>query len=252
MESTSATSCWPRRGAIGASSQCNRGYDDQFAEVAALAGAWQATIWSETNGSRRACYRAAREAGHPCAGESQFSTQRDKEAAYSRLNMMLETRSIVLPDDPELLRQLGGVSASLTPSGGMHIEARLEPIHDDLPDALTLAVSRFPAQLPVVPAAPIPDGVTWAETTGQVKVPVPFVTLRPEHAWDSMYGGVWRCAECHAPVPAYREAYTTSGCTGSNPELAGTRPPAPDAPPRSALGVEPAAAVPAGNSYART
>ncbi len=175
--------------------------------------------------ARRPRDSAPAKADYRAAVKGQFSNQRDKEAAYARLNMLLEQRAIVLPNDGELLRQLGGVAATLTPSGGMRIEARLESIHDDLPDALSLGVSKLPAQLPEVPTAPVPEGTEWAETPAGVRVPLTFTTLRPEHAWDQIYGGIWNCPDCHVPVGAYRETCTTPACTGTNPD-----PPAPKAP----------------------
>jgi hypothetical protein len=56
------------------------------------------------------------------------------------------------------------------------------------------------------------------ETPGGVRVPVPFVTLRPEAAYDVIYGGVWHCPECLAPIGTYRETCTTAGCQGRNPD----------------------------------
>jgi hypothetical protein len=202
-----------------------REYDGQFAEVASLAECWQSVIWSEENGPGGPATELLARQVTTAPVRGSWSGQRDKEAAYAKLNMLLEQRAIVLPNELELLRQLGGVSASPTMSGGIRIEARLESIHDDLPDALSLAVAHLPAQLPPVPERPVPEGVSWAETTGGVKVPVPFVTLRPEASYADYCGGMWRCPVCPASVPAYRRECTTPGCTGTNPDYDPAAPP---------------------------
>lgn len=195
-----------------------REYDAQFAEVDDLASRWQLTIWSETNGPGGPATELLAKQVTRAPVKGQFSSQRDKEQAYQRLNLLLEQRAIVLPNDAELLRQLGGVSASLTPSGGMHIEARLESIHDDLPDALTLAVSKLPAQLPPVPEAPALGALAWTETPAGVKVPVPFVTLRPEHSYETVNGQLRACGTCGFKV---RAASPECGyCHEPNPDYA--------------------------------
>lgn len=194
-----------------------REYVAQFEEIADLASRWDAVIWSETNGpGGPATELLARQVTRsPVKGV--YSGQRDKEQAYQRLNMMLERRDIVLPEDPELLRELGGVQAEATSGGGVRIAARTESVHDDLPDALTLALSKLPAQLASVPAADVPPGTGWCQTPAGVRVPVPFVTLRAEEAWDAVNGPLWYCPACRAPVPGYKETCTQPGCQGTNP-----------------------------------
>ena len=72
----------------------------------------------------------------------------------------------------------------------------------------------LPDNLAQVPAADVPDGVTWAETAAGVKIPVPLTTLRPEAAYDVIYGGLWHCPVCRYPVPARRETCSQQGCAG--------------------------------------
>ena len=75
------------------------------------------------------------------------STQKSKEDAYGRTLMLLERRQLILPADPELLRQLGGIVAKPTERGGLSIGAQVASVHDDLADALTLAVSAVPVHV---------------------------------------------------------------------------------------------------------
>jgi hypothetical protein len=99
------------------------------------------------------------------------SSQRSKEDYYSRLRALLSDRRIVLPDSLELTRQLAGITYSASPSGGIHISAADESTHDDLADALTLALSAVPVD--VVggePPAEIPE-VEWIETEASVLIP---------------------------------------------------------------------------------
>jgi len=53
-------------------------------------------------------------------------SQRSKETSYGRLGALLAERAIVQPRHEELIRQVGGISARPTPSGGLRIGARLE------------------------------------------------------------------------------------------------------------------------------
>lgn len=120
-----------------------RDWDSQFAEVASIAGSWTATIRSETNGPGQPATELLRK--HTRAPVTAvYSSQRDKADAYARL-------AILIPNHGELLKQLGGIVAKPTPGGGFRIEARTESIHDDLPDALAMAVAGLPAQLADVP-----------------------------------------------------------------------------------------------------
>lgn len=223
-----------------------REYDAQFAEIGELAARWSLAIWSETNGPGGPATELLAKQVTRCPVRGAFSTLKDKEQAYQRLNLMLERREIVIPDDGELLRQMGGVSASLTPSGGMHIEARLESIHDDLPDALALAVSKLPAQLPEVAAMPVPCGVMWTETPAQVKIPVPFATLRPEASYGEINGALTTCGNCRGP---YRAVLARCcHCQAPNP----AHEPRPEPAPVPAAAVTATADVPAPNWWSQT
>jgi len=99
------------------------------------------------------------------------SSQRSKEDAYSRLRALLSDRRLVLPDNVELLRQLQGLTYSPSPSGGLTIEAGDPNVHDDLADALSLAVSAVPHQAKGGEPANESAGVEFVETAGGIRVP---------------------------------------------------------------------------------
>jgi hypothetical protein len=157
-----------------------RPYGAQVAEVAALAGSWRlVAVHSETNGvgafptEELTRLLRARATVTPVA-----SSQASKENGYGRLATMLSRREIVLPAHEELIRQLGGVTATPTPSGGLRIAAVTEAVHDDLPDAAVLAVTGLPSPLLQMAATDPPADVRWVETPEGVRVPVPVRTRR--------------------------------------------------------------------------
>ena len=219
-----------------------RSYALQVAEWETLGQSWQLTVYSETTGvgafpSEQLAQKMPRSRviGVP-------ATQRGKEDAYGRVAALLSERSLVLPDHEELLRQMGGVSAAATPGGGLKIGARLESIHDDLPDALSLAVGNLPRHLADVPRRAAPDGIRWAETPAGLMVPVPFGLLAAEASWLGVNGPVTRCPSCSLCYPAYKEA--CQFCGAANPE-----PPAAKVHVITTLGPSDEAAVPAGNYW---
>jgi len=99
------------------------------------------------------------------------SSQRSKEDAYSRLRALLMDRRIVLPDEVELLRQLQGLAVSPTQSGGLSIEASDPNVHDDLADALSLAVSAIRHDTKGGAPSLEPEGGEWLTTSGGLQVP---------------------------------------------------------------------------------
>lgn len=149
-----------------------RPYADQVAEVVSVAR-WLRLrrLASETNGV--GAYPTedvtTRLRGRGVLVEAVATSQRSKEDAYGRVRALLSAGRLVLPDDPELLRQLGGIVGSATPAGGLSIAAASPALHDDLPDALSLAAARLDlrAQREVEP----PEGVEWLETGSGVRVP---------------------------------------------------------------------------------
>jgi hypothetical protein len=100
------------------------------------------------------------------------TSQQSKEDAYGRLRALLAQRRIVLPNEPELHRQLLGLRAKPTASGGLTIEAATRSVHDDYTDALSLAVSAIDPEDLYRRAAPEPEGVEWVETPAGIEVPL--------------------------------------------------------------------------------
>jgi hypothetical protein len=99
------------------------------------------------------------------------TSQRSKEDAYARLRALMMDGRIVLPDHLELLRQLQGLSYSPTQAGGLSIEASDPNVHDDLADALSLAVSAIRHDTKGGQATPEPADVEWLTTPSGVRVP---------------------------------------------------------------------------------
>ena len=135
-------------------------YGLQVEEVVRVAKCWRCTaITSETNGVGSF---PSEELGRLLPGKVKpvASSSKSKEDLYGRLAALLATRGLVLPQDPELLRQLGGLVARGTPSGNLRIEAASESTHDDLPDALSLALAGIPQRLTAVPLSDVPDDDT--------------------------------------------------------------------------------------------
>lgn len=103
--------------------------------------------------------------------EAVHTSQRSKEDAYGRVRTLLAQRLLVLPDDPELLRQLRGMRQEPTPNGGLTIEAGNPAVHDDLADALSLAIAAAPPDLAPGEVTPEPPEIEWLRTPGGVLVP---------------------------------------------------------------------------------
>ena len=105
--------------------------------------------------------------------ESVTTTQRTKELAFSRLQGFLSGRQFVLPDHPQLLRELSALEATPTENGGVRIAG--EGGHPgDLAMALSLAalglhddvtVGRTtPTRPGTVPVTATPSGLFVPET----------------------------------------------------------------------------------------
>lgn len=165
-----------------------RVYGSQVAEVTRLTELWDLTVRTETNGvGAYPSEELARRLGGRIRVAPSATTQHSKEDAYGRLRVLLAERSLVLPAHAELLRQLGGITATPTPAGGLRIAARVQSLHDDLPDALVLAVAGIPRELATVPKREVPDNMLWVETPDGVRVPLPVRTVRAELDWGAAY-----------------------------------------------------------------
>ena len=221
-----------------------RPYGQQVARVGELAGGWALDgVFSETNGVGAAPTEDLRQRYPQLRVVPVSTTLPSKENAYGRVQVLLQERRAVLPNLPELLRQLGGVSADPTPSGGLRIAARVESLHDDLPDAVSLAVAGLPRELGTVPLRDVPDGQQWTETPGGVRVPVPVQTTEPGGSWYAAYQRVL----CRGCGQVYSES--EDACPGCEAANTARRPPAGSAPGGAAGGAA-AGDVPVPNSYA--
>jgi hypothetical protein len=165
-----------------------RPYGNQVAEVEALTKLWQLVVRTETNGvGAYPSEELNRRLGGRVRVSPSATTQKSKEDAYGRLRVLLAQRAIVLPQHDELLRQLGGITATPTSSGGLRIAARVQSLHDDLPDALVLATTGLPQDLAKVPIREAAEDMEWAETPSGVRVPLPVRTIRAELDWGEAY-----------------------------------------------------------------
>lgn len=95
--------------------------------------------------------------------EPVMTTQRTKELAFSRLQGFLSARQLVLPEHPQLLRELSALEVTPTENGGVRIAG--EGGHPgDLAMALSLAALGLDDDLTVGPTTPRRPG-PWPGTT---------------------------------------------------------------------------------------
>ena len=193
-----------------------RTYAAQVDEIETLAGLWDLTVFSETVGVGQAPTETLTTRLVRTRVVDISTSQAIKEDNYGRVATLLSERSLVLPNHPEMLRQLGGVAATPTPLGRLRIGARTEALHDDIPDAVTIAVGMLPRQLANPKRRDMPEHQQWLETRGGIRVPVPVGTARPDVSWFNANADVIRCGCGHARL-------ATGRCQGCG-EGAGTSP----------------------------
>ena len=181
-----------------------RPYAAQVEEIEHLAGTWDLTVYSETVGVGQAPTETLTARLMRTRVVEVSTSQAIKEDNFGRVATLLSERCLVLPDHPEMLRQLGGVAATPTPLGRLRIGARTESVHDDLPDALSLAVGMLPRQLASPKRRDMPEYQQWLETPGGIRVPVPVMTARPDVSWFNANADVVRCTCGHARLAAGR------------------------------------------------
>jgi Terminase large subunit, T4likevirus-type, N-terminal len=174
-----------------------RPYSAQVAEIEALSGLWDLTVFSETVGVGQSPTETLTERLTRSRVAPVNVSQATKEDDYGRVATLLAERALVLPDHPELLRQLAGVSAKPTPLGRLRIQARTESTHDDLPDALALACGHLPRRLATPRARAVPAGWLWVETPAGTRVPIPVATTRPDISWFAANADLVVCKHCH-------------------------------------------------------
>jgi hypothetical protein len=198
-----------------------RPYAAQVAHIELLAALWDLTVYSETVGVGQAPTETLTARLLRTRVVDVSTSQVIKEDNYGRMATLLSERCLVLPDHPEMLRQLGGVAATPTPLGRLRIGARTESLHDDLPDALSLAIGMLPRQLANPKRRDVPEHQQWTETTGGIRVPVPVGTTRPDVSWFNANADVVRCSCGHARLAGGRCA----GCGESGgPSQTASRP----------------------------
>jgi hypothetical protein len=103
-----------------------------------------AVLSSETNGvgagGSQELRRLLGEQRRPPKGWNGVHTTNEiKTAAYGAVLQLLEREQLVLPRDPDLLRQLAGLRFEQGARGFTRIEAEDVAVHDDVSDALALA-----------------------------------------------------------------------------------------------------------------
>ena len=183
-------------------------YDSQVARIKALSASWDMEIRSETNGvGAYPTEKLTLELGGWTRVIPQGASLRTKEDFYGRLAVLFQTQGIVIPNHADLLRQLQALTATATSTGGLRIEAP-ESVHDDLPDALALAVGQMPNEIePSAICTDIPDGIEWAETPGGIRIPLPVRTRHAEPDWGRVYlGEVAKPGQVEPPNP-WKQVY---------------------------------------------
>jgi hypothetical protein len=102
---------------------------------------------------------------------------RRKQSGFGMIKGLLQTRRLVLPRDPELLKQLRSLEIDYTPQGTMRISVPERAGHDDVAMAFMQAVSalapdravRARAEFGVV--VPVPDDLETVQTGNGLVVP---------------------------------------------------------------------------------
>lgn len=121
---------------------------------------------------------------------ARHTTTASKEDGYALLRGLLQGRQLVLPNDRQMLAQLGGLVAEPLQSGQVRIRAEVESVHDDIPDAIVFALEallggatrertdsalqqRRVHTVPMYAGAvtPAPAGCDWLTTPSGLRVP---------------------------------------------------------------------------------
>lgn len=166
-----------------------RNYPAQIEEITEMTKLWRLEkIASETNGVGQApTEELVMRIGARAQVVPITTTAGSKEDCYGKVAVLLGRRALVIPNHIDLLRQMGGVVAEPTRQGGLKIAAKTEATHDDLPDALSLAVSCIPTDLLPADKREVPTAVRWEQTAGGIQVPFPLRTTSVGLSW----GRIW-------------------------------------------------------------
>lgn len=126
----------PRRGWRGGFTAGNSGIP--FLTPGQAKGYQVAQVLSETNGVGGPATEALEDALGDWRVTRVNTTQGSKELAFGRLLDLLSSDALVLPDEPQLLRELSGLESQPTQNGGVRIAAAGNG-HDDLALSLSFA-----------------------------------------------------------------------------------------------------------------
>ncbi|QIK76042.1 terminase large subunit domain-containing protein [Nocardioides piscis] len=172
----------PRRGWRGGFTAGNTGVP--FLQSGQVSGYQVVQVLSETNGVGG----PATEALEDALGERYVTrvntTQASKELAFGRLLDLLSSDALVLPDDPQLLRELAGLESQATQNGGVRIAAAGTG-HDDLALALSFAALALAPDMrtgPVSDASRKPPPEDWVQAPNGLLIPA-----QPVPVWGGFH-----------------------------------------------------------------
>ncbi|MFN8131640.1 MAG: terminase family protein [Solirubrobacteraceae bacterium] len=123
-----------------------RALSDVVGEIAAVRAPWRA-VSTEVSGvgamPSQELRRAMPGRARVRAWNLVATTNAKKTAGYGAILGLLERGQLVLPRDPDLLRQLAGLRFEQGERGFTRIEAEDRAVHDDVADALMLAAAPY-------------------------------------------------------------------------------------------------------------
>lgn len=157
-------------------------YTDFIEEIVRTAGFYTIPVLaSETNGVGQfpTTYldQRMRETHGSSAVAPMNTDARRKQSGFGMIKGLLQTRRLVLPRDPELLKQLRSLEIEYTPQGTMRISVPERAGHDDVAMAFMQAVSAVAPDRAVRPRAefgvtlPVPDDLETVQTANGLVVP---------------------------------------------------------------------------------
>jgi hypothetical protein len=103
---------------------------------------------------------------------------RRKQSGFGMIKGLLQSKRLVLPRDPELLKQLRGLEFEQLPGGSMRISVPDRVGHDDVAMSFMQAVSSIRLDFAVRGDSPfgepqlVPSDAEFVETRGGVREPV--------------------------------------------------------------------------------
>lgn len=118
------------------------------------------------------------EAGFHSAVAPVVTDVRRKQSGFGMIKGLLQSQRLVLPRDPELLKQLRGLEFEQLPGGGMRIAVPERSGHDDVAMSFMQAVSSVRVDRAVRyetgfgESQMVPDDTEWTSTKNGVQVPL--------------------------------------------------------------------------------